>query len=44
MIIDTCNARVGRDSIVPAWAGLEAKRTWSTKFKMRTLRYMTQVG
>ncbi|GJD42840.1 hypothetical protein AFCDBAGC_0682 [Methylobacterium cerastii] len=42
--IDACNARFGRGSVVPARAGLEAKRTWSTKFEMRTLRYTTQVG
>ena len=42
--IDACNARFGRGSVVPARAGLEAKRTWSTKFEMRTPRYTTQVS
>ncbi|TXM67230.1 DUF4113 domain-containing protein [Methylobacterium sp. WL120] len=41
--IDACNARFGRGSVVPARAGLEAKRTWSTKFEMRTPRYTTQI-
>ena len=42
--MDTCNARFGRGSIVPARAGLQAKRTWSTKFKMRTPRYTIQLA
>ncbi|MCJ2113323.1 Y-family DNA polymerase [Methylobacterium sp. E-025] len=42
--IDPCNARFGRGSVVPARAGLVGKRTWSTKFEMRTPRYTTQVG
>ena len=42
--IDACNARFGRGSVVPARAGLEARRTWSTKFEMRTPRYTTQVS
>ena len=42
--IDACNARFGRGSVVPARAGLVEKRTWCTKFEMRTLRYTTQVS
>ena len=42
--MDACNARFGRGSVVPARAGLERKRTWSTKFEMRTPRYTTQIG
>ncbi|KQP59744.1 Y-family DNA polymerase [Methylobacterium sp. Leaf108] len=41
--MDACNARFGRGSVVPARAGLAAKRTWSTKFEMRSPRYTTQV-
>ncbi|MBX9933256.1 MAG: DUF4113 domain-containing protein [Methylobacterium sp.] len=41
---DACNARFGRGSVVPARAGLQAKRTWSTKFEMRSPRYTTQVA
>jgi DNA polymerase V len=42
--MDACNARFGRGSVVPARAGLTEKRTWSTKFEMRSPRYTTQVG
>ncbi|MCJ2106011.1 DUF4113 domain-containing protein, partial [Methylobacterium sp. E-041] len=42
--VDACNARFGRGSVVPARVGLVEKRTWSTKFEMRTLRYTTQVA
>ncbi|KQT86465.1 Y-family DNA polymerase [Methylobacterium sp. Leaf466] len=42
--MDACNARFGRGSVVPARAGLAAKRTWSTKFEMRSPRYTTQVA
>lgn len=42
--MDACNTRFGRGAVVPARAGLEAKRAWSTKFEMRTPRYTTQVG
>ena len=41
--MDACNARFGRGSVVPARAGLQAKRTWSTKFEMRSPRYTTQI-
>ncbi|WP_313899116.1 DUF4113 domain-containing protein [Methylobacterium sp. E-041] len=42
--IDACNARFSCGGVVPARAGLVGKRTWSTKFEMRTPRYTTQVG
>lgn len=42
--MDACNARFGRGAVVPARAGLEAKRDWSTKFEMRTPRYTTQLA
>ncbi|TXM65493.1 Y-family DNA polymerase [Methylobacterium sp. WL120] len=42
--MDACNARFGRGSVVPARAGLTDKRTWSTKFEMRSPRYTTQVS
>ncbi|TXM65243.1 DUF4113 domain-containing protein [Methylobacterium sp. WL12] len=42
--MDDCNARFGRGSVVSARAGLETKRTWSTKFEMRTPRYTTQIS
>jgi DNA polymerase V len=41
--MDACNARFGRGSVVPARAGPTEKRTWSTKFDMRSPRYTTQV-
>ncbi|WP_246417692.1 DUF4113 domain-containing protein, partial [Methylorubrum rhodesianum] len=42
--MDACNARFGRGSVVPARAGLaQHRRTWTTKFEMRTPRYTTQV-
>ncbi|KQQ34271.1 DNA polymerase [Methylobacterium sp. Leaf125] len=42
--MDACNARFGRGTVVPARAGLTDKRTWSTKFEMRSPRYTTQVS
>lgn len=42
--MDACNARFGRGAVVPARAGLTEKRTWSTKFEMRSPRYTTQVA
>ncbi|KAB1071673.1 DUF4113 domain-containing protein [Methylobacterium planeticum] len=42
--IDARNTRFGRGSVVPARAGFEEKRTWSTKFEMRTPRYTTQIA
>jgi DNA polymerase V len=41
--LDTCNARFGRGAVVPAAAGLPAKRGWATKFEMRSPRYTTRV-
>ncbi|WP_311409746.1 DUF4113 domain-containing protein [Methylorubrum extorquens] len=39
----SCNARFGRGSIVPAWAGLaQQRRPWTT-FEKRTPRYTNQV-
>ncbi|KQU21656.1 DNA polymerase [Methylobacterium sp. Leaf94] len=42
--MDACNARFGRGTVVPARAGLTEKRTWATKFEMRSPRYTTQVS
>jgi DNA polymerase V len=42
--MDACNARFGRGTVVPARAGLTEKRTWSTKFEIRSPRYTTQVS
>jgi DNA polymerase V len=41
--MDACNRRWGRGAVVPANAGLVERRTWSTKFEMRSPRYTTQV-
>ena len=41
--MDECNRRFGRGAVVRARAGLEEKRTWSTKFEMRSARY-TGIG
>ncbi len=37
--MDACNSRFGRGAVVPARAGLVEKRTWSTKFEMRSPRF-----
>ncbi|KQT76694.1 hypothetical protein ASG51_07495 [Methylobacterium sp. Leaf465] len=42
--MDACNARFRRGAVVPARAGLTEKRTWSTKFEMRSPRYTRQVA
>ncbi|WP_313898831.1 DUF4113 domain-containing protein [Methylobacterium sp. E-045] len=42
--MDRCIRRFGRGAVVPARVGLEKKRTWSTKFEMRSPRYTTQVS
>jgi len=42
--MDACNSRFERGTVVPARAGLTEKRTWSTKFEMRSPRYTTQVA
>ena len=41
--MDACNRRFGRGTVVPAAANVERRRSWSTKFKMRTPRYTTRV-
>jgi DNA polymerase V len=41
--MDACNRRFGRGSVVPASAGLEKERSWSTKFEMRSPRYTTRL-
>lgn len=41
--MDACNARWGHGAVVPARAGLVARRDWNTKFEMRTPRYTTQI-
>jgi DNA polymerase V len=42
--MDACNRRFGRATVVPAAASVERRRTWSTKFQMRTPRYTTRVS
>ncbi|KMO20551.1 Y-family DNA polymerase [Methylobacterium indicum] len=42
--MDACNSRFGRGAVVPARAGLVEKRTWSTKFEMRSPRFTTRVS
>jgi DNA polymerase V len=42
--MDVCNRRFGRGTVVPAAANVERKRSWSTKFQMRTPRYTTRVS
>ncbi|ACL55593.1 DUF4113 domain-containing protein [Methylobacterium nodulans] len=42
--MDACNRRFGRGTVVPARAGLERKRTWATKFEMRSPRYTTKLA
>ncbi|WP_348271090.1 DUF4113 domain-containing protein [Methylobacterium sp. Leaf93] len=42
--MDECNRRFGRRAVLPARAGREKKRSWSTKFEMRSPRYTTEVG
>ena len=42
--LDACNARWGRGAVVPPRAGLERqRRSWATKFEMRTPRYTMRV-
>ncbi|MGE7157025.1 Y-family DNA polymerase [Methylorubrum rhodesianum] len=41
--LDACNSRFGRGAVVPAAAGLLTKRSWATKFEMRSPRYTTRV-
>jgi len=42
--MDACNRRIGRGIVVPAAANVERRRTWSTKFNMRTPRYTTRLS
>lgn len=42
--MDACNARFGRGAVVPARAGLDEKRNWSTKFEMRSPRFTTRLS
>ena len=41
--MDACNRRFGRGTVVPAAANVERRRSWSTKFNMRTPRYTTRL-
>ena len=41
--MDACNHRFGRGTVVPAAANVERRRSWSTKFNMRTPRYTTRL-
>ncbi|MBO1021810.1 DUF4113 domain-containing protein [Methylobacterium sp. SD274] len=40
---DECNRRPEREAVVPAQAGLQKKRTRSTKFEMLSPRFTTQI-
>jgi DNA polymerase V len=42
--MDACNSRFGRGAVIPARAGLVEKRTWSTKFEMRSPRFTTRLS
>lgn len=41
--LDQCNKRWGRGTVVPGSAGFAPRRTWSTKFEMRSPRYTTRL-
>ena len=41
--LDQCNKRWGRGTVVPGAAGFAPRRTWSTKFEMRSPRYTTRL-
>jgi DNA polymerase V len=41
--LDACNARFGRGTVVPASAGVVDRRSWATKFEMRSPRYTTRI-
>ena len=41
--VDSCNARFGRGAVVPAAAGFAPSRRWSTKFEMRSPRYLSRL-
>ena len=42
--MDSCNARFGRGTVVPAAAGVAPRRNWATKFEMRSPRYTTRLA
>ncbi len=42
--VDSCNARFGRGTVVPAAAGVAPRRDWATKFEMRSPRYTTRLA
>ena len=42
--LDACNRRWGRGAVVPANSGFVARRSWSTKFEMRSPRYTTRIS
>ncbi len=41
--LDACNNRWGRGAVVSAAAGMPDKRSWATKFEMRSPRYTTRI-
>lgn len=41
--LDACNGRWGRGAVVSAAAGMPDKRSWATKFEMRSPRYTTRI-
>ena len=44
MALDACNRRFGRGTVVPGNTGFAPRRTWSTKFEMRSPRYTTRLA
>jgi DNA polymerase V len=42
--LDACNRRWGRGAVVPASTGFAARRSWSTRFEMRSPRYTTRIS
>ena len=42
--VDACNARFGRGTVVPGATGFAQRRSWSTKFEMRSPRYTTRLA
>lgn len=41
--LDACNRRWGRGAVVPASTGFATRRSWSTKFEMRSPRFTTRL-
>ncbi len=41
--IDACTIRYGRGTVTVAAAGLPSARRWSTRFDMRSPRYLTNL-